>query len=52
MTDNTDLPTKDEAVAAFWAVIAPALLDLHRRGELPPPDPPQEGPRDDAPADD
>ena len=34
--EGTDrLPTKEEAVQAFWEVIAPALLELHRQGLLP-----------------
>jgi hypothetical protein len=30
-----DLPTKEEAWAAFWDVIAPALVQLHAEGKLP-----------------
>lgn len=43
---SDDLPTKDECVAAFWRVIAPALLDLHRQGKLPAPTGPEDIPHD------
>ncbi|QGN58980.1 hypothetical protein GKE56_14995 [Nostocoides sp. HKS02] len=30
-----DLPTKEEAWAEFWDILVPALVQAHRRGELP-----------------
>lgn len=33
--ESRGTPTKEEAWAEFWAIIAPALVEAHRRGELP-----------------